>query len=77
MLFSPAVFSGIILIFHGKEQSGTMPFTQAPMLRYREGETLPVRSKADGNTVRPAAVHADDTLAPVAAFTGVCEVKNG
>ena len=54
-----------------------MPFTHAPMLRYREGETLPVRSKADGNTVRPAAVHADDTLAPVAAFTGVCEVKNG
>jgi acyl-ACP thioesterase len=34
----------------------------------REGETLSVRSKADGNTVHLAAVHADGTLASVAAF---------
>jgi len=34
----------------------------------REGETLSVRSKADGNTVHLAAVHADGMLASVAAF---------
>lgn len=33
-----------------------------------EGETLSVRSRADGDTVHLAAVHADGTLASVAAF---------
>ena len=36
----------------------------------REGETLSVRSKIDGNTVYLAAVHDDGKLASVAAFYG-------
>jgi len=36
----------------------------------REGETLSVRSKVDGNTVYLAAVHEDGSLASVAAFCG-------